>query len=73
MVKEKKWEQISDENELIRLCSEVILQNSGAVEQYKAGKTKVFKALLGAVASKTDQKADMGKCSKILRDMLKDK
>lgn len=71
MVKEKNWIQIVGDDELMQLCKEIIEENSETVLQYRAGKTKVFKALLGALAAKASQKADMKKCSKILQDMLK--
>lgn len=70
MVHEKNWAQIVDDEALTELCRSVIRENTKAVEQYKAGKTKVFKALVGALAAKSDRKADMVKCIKILRDIL---
>lgn len=71
MVKEKNWVQIADDDELMQLCKEIIEENSDTVLQYRAGKTKVFNALLGALAIKASKRADMKKCSKILQDMLK--
>lgn len=63
--------QIADEDVLCDICRAVIEENGKTVEDYKAGKKKVFKALLGAVAAKTSQRADMAKCTKILQDLLK--
>lgn len=71
IAKERNWLQINDEDLLENICREVIAENKKAVAQYKAGKKKVFKALLGAVAAKTNQKADMAKCNEILNDLLK--
>ncbi|CAH0547644.1 unnamed protein product [Brassicogethes aeneus] len=62
--------QISNEEELKEICAKVIEENEKLVKQYKAGKTKVFKAIMGCVSAKTKGKADMGKCEKLLKDML---
>lgn len=72
VVKEKNWMQITDDDVLNQFCREVIEENGETVKQYKSGKTKVFKALMGALAAKTSQKANMKKASKILQDLLKD-
>lgn len=70
IVKEQNWTQISDDSELRKLCTQVLEENKHAVAQYKAGKTKVFKGLLGCVATKSDQRADIAKCSTIMKELL---
>ncbi|XP_970958.3 glutamyl-tRNA(Gln) amidotransferase subunit B, mitochondrial [Tribolium castaneum] len=70
IVREKNWLQITDEDALRQLCQEALDQNEKVVKQYKGGKTKVFKALLGYVATKSKQRADMKKCDKILKELL---
>lgn len=72
MVKEKNWMLIGNDDILEQLCREVVSENQEIVDQFKAGKTKVFKALLGKLAAKASKSADMAKCSKILQDLLKD-
>lgn len=62
--------QIVSDDVLERLCRDVIEENPRIVDQYKKGKTKVFKALLGAVAVKSHRQADMGKCTKLLKELL---
>lgn len=62
--------QLTDENELRKLCEEVIRENEKAVKAYKSGKSKAFKALLGAISAKTKNRADMAKCHAILEKLL---
>nr|CAI5830866.1 unnamed protein product [Callosobruchus analis] len=73
IVNEKNWLQITDDQELEYLCQQVIEENEKAVKQYLAGKAKVFKALLGAVAKKSQNRADMQKCIVILKTLLSKK
>ncbi|KAI5643030.1 gatB/GatE catalytic domain-containing protein [Phthorimaea operculella] len=53
IIKEKGWAIVSDQEEIIKHCTEVINSNPKLVKQYKEGKTKVFKALLGILAKNT--------------------
>lgn len=52
------------------MCLEVIERNPKIVTQYKSGKKKVFKALMGEVARNTNQCADMATVSKIMGKLL---
>ncbi|XP_018325252.1 glutamyl-tRNA(Gln) amidotransferase subunit B, mitochondrial [Agrilus planipennis] len=70
IIKEKNWTLMTNK-ELETLCNEVIEENSKIVKQYKAGKTKVFAALLGKIANKSNQRADMKKADSILKQLLK--
>ncbi|KAJ3636078.1 hypothetical protein MTP99_008918 [Tenebrio molitor] len=70
IVKENDWMQITDRGDLLKLCEEVLRENEKVVKQYKAGKSKVFKALMGCVAAKSKQRADMAKCDAILKELL---
>ncbi|CAH1640294.1 unnamed protein product [Spodoptera littoralis] len=70
VVEEKGWKLQSNEDELTKLCIEVLENNPKLVKQYKSGKTKVFKALLG-ILSKSNNKVDMSVASKIMEGLLK--
>lgn len=70
VVEEKGWKLKSNEDELTKLCIEVLENNPKLVKQYKNGKTKVFKALLG-ILSKSNNKVDMSVASKIMEGLLK--
>lgn len=70
LVKDNDWALISDEDEIIKLCQEVISENDKLVLQYKAGKTKLFKALLGILSNKAKQKVNMAIGERILKKLL---
>lgn len=70
LVEEKGWMLTSNEAEITKLCTSVLENNPKLVNQYKNGKTKVFKALLG-ILSKSNSKIDMSVASKIMEGLLK--
>ena len=70
IIEEKGWKLKSNETELTKLCMDVLENNPKLVNQYKNGKTKVFKALLG-ILSKNNNKIDMSVASKIMEGLLK--
>lgn len=63
--------QITDENEIAEICRKVLAANPKVVEQFRAGKQKVFKALVGDVHRLSEQKANMRVAVEKLREMLK--
>lgn len=71
IVHEFNWAQIDNDEELIKLCQEVFEENPKMVTQYKNGKAKVLKAMLGAIAKKTNNRANMQKVSKMIPELLK--
>lgn len=48
-------------------------ENPKLVTQYLAGKTKVFSALLGKAAVKSEQRANMAEVTQILKELLSQK
>ncbi|CAG9860987.1 unnamed protein product [Phyllotreta striolata] len=70
IVKEKELLQINDNEKLEKLCRDVLEECEKAVRDYRAGKTKAFKALLGVIVSKTEGRANMKKCTNILKKLL---
>ncbi|XP_076622255.1 glutamyl-tRNA(Gln) amidotransferase subunit B, mitochondrial isoform X1 [Colletes latitarsis] len=70
IVEENNWFCISNEEELEKLCIEIIEKNPKLVQKYKAGKTKVFKKFLHEAIKITDDRADMGQISKIFTRLL---
>lgn len=71
ITKEKNWEQINDPQEIEELCRECVKNNPKVVEQFKKGKEKLLYALVGDVAKKTDQRANMAMVVEKLQQMLK--
>ncbi|CAH2089568.1 unnamed protein product [Euphydryas editha] len=71
IIKQKGWLLITDEAEITKNCVKVIENNPKLVKQYKEGKIKVFKALLGILSKTTDNKLDMSIASKKFEELLK--
>lgn len=64
---------LSDEGVLSGAIEEVCLENADLVEEYRAGKEKVFGFLVGQVMKKTKGKADPGKVNLLLKESLQEK
>ena len=60
-----------DDSALLELCRQAVADNPGAAADYKAGKEKALKAILGAVMKATRGKADAVTAEKILLELLK--
>lgn len=71
IVEDKGWLVTNDEEEIAKLCTDFIQNNPKLVRQYKDGKVKVFKALLGILYKSSDGKIDMSLASKELERLLK--
>lgn len=71
IIEENDWRQITDEHQIEEICRKVIDASPKVVEQFRAGKQKVFKALVGEVHRLSEQKANMRLAVEKLREMLK--
>ncbi|XP_011256019.1 glutamyl-tRNA(Gln) amidotransferase subunit B, mitochondrial isoform X1 [Camponotus floridanus] len=71
IVEEHNWFLISDEEELEKMCLEIIEKNPKIVSGYKKGKKKLFIALMGQMAKITNQRADMALVANIMERLLK--
>ncbi|KAL0820518.1 hypothetical protein ABMA28_006376 [Loxostege sticticalis] len=71
IIEKKGWLLVTDTENVSKLCKEIIENNPKLVKQYRDGKTKVFKALLGILAKNSQNKIDMTQAAKILEDLLK--
>lgn len=60
-----------DDSQLEALCKEVLEKNPKAVEDYRAGKEKAVKALVGAVMKATRGRADAQKAEELLIALMK--
>ena len=60
-----------DDNQLEVLCKEVLEKNPKAVEDYRAGKEKAVKALVGAVMKATRGRADAQKAEELLIALMR--
>ena len=70
IVKEKGLVQISDAGEIVKVCQEVIAENSKIVADYKSGKKSAIGALIGAVMKKSKGKANPQMVNKTLTELL---
>jgi aspartyl-tRNA(Asn)/glutamyl-tRNA(Gln) amidotransferase subunit B len=71
IIKEKGLVQISDENEIIKICQEAADESPKAVAEYKSGKERALGAIVGLVMKKSKGKANPQMVNKILADLLK--
>lgn len=62
--------QVSDTGAIEALCREVLSENETVVADYRAGKTKVFGALVGAVMKKSGGKVNPGVVNEVLLKLL---
>jgi aspartyl-tRNA(Asn)/glutamyl-tRNA(Gln) amidotransferase subunit B len=63
-------QQISDEGQLIPIIQQVIIDNPDPVEQFKQGKEKTIKFLVGQVMRTTRGKADPQLTEQLLREQM---
>lgn len=71
LVKEKDLVLTTNEDEITKMCIDVLENNPKLVKQYKDGKTKVFKAFLGILSKNSTNEIDMSVASKIMEGLLK--
>ncbi|XP_014221755.1 glutamyl-tRNA(Gln) amidotransferase subunit B, mitochondrial [Trichogramma pretiosum] len=70
MIEKNNWFQISDEEELKKICQTLLDENPHLVEQYKNGKKKLYKYFLGQIVKKTNDTANMKKVDQIMKKLL---
>jgi len=71
IIEKKGLKQNSNEDELKDICQKVLDENAKMLEQYRAGKTKIFGAFVGNVMKKTKGQANPQLVNKILQELLK--
>ncbi|MBC8301808.1 MAG: Asp-tRNA(Asn)/Glu-tRNA(Gln) amidotransferase GatCAB subunit B, partial [Pelagibacterales bacterium] len=71
IVKDKGMEQVSDDNEILKLIESVIADNQDKVKQYLSGKDKLFGFFVGQVMKVSQGKANPGIVNKLLKENLK--
>jgi aspartyl-tRNA(Asn)/glutamyl-tRNA(Gln) amidotransferase subunit B len=70
IVKEKNLVQISDKSEIETIIKKIINANSKQVEEYRAGKEKIFGFFVGQVMKETKGKANPQLVNDILKKLL---
>ena len=71
IVKEKGLEQVSDDNEILKLVEAVIIDNQEKVKEFLSGKDKLFGFFVGQVMKVSRGKANPGIVNKLLKEHLK--
>ena len=71
IVKEKGLEQVSDDNEILKLVENVIADNQDKVKEFLSGKDKLFGFFVGQVMKVSQGKANPGIVNKLLKEHLK--
>ena len=71
IVKEKGLEQVSDDNEILKLVETVIAENQDKVKDFLSGKDKLFGFFVGQVMKVSRGKANPGIVNKLLKEHLK--
>jgi len=66
IIKEKGLKQIDDDGELLKIVKEVITNDPNSVKDYKAGKDRALKALMGGIMKATKGKASPVKVNQLL-------
>lgn len=72
VVEEKDLKQISGEEKLKKIASEVIEENPQPVEDFQEGNENAIQALIGKIMQKTEGQANPKKAKEILRKKLED-
>jgi aspartyl-tRNA(Asn)/glutamyl-tRNA(Gln) amidotransferase subunit B len=64
-------EQVSDDNEILKLVENVIADNQDKVKEFLSGKDKLFGFFVGQVMKVSQGKANPGIVNKLLKEHLK--
>ncbi len=71
IIDEKGLKQVSDTKEIEKIIDKIIADNPKNVEDYKAGKEKLFGFFVGQAMKATQGKANPGIINNILKEKLK--
>jgi aspartyl-tRNA(Asn)/glutamyl-tRNA(Gln) amidotransferase subunit B len=71
IVEDKGLKQVTDESEIARVIDSVLEAHPNEIEEYRAGKEKLFGFFIGQVMKQTSGKANPKIVNKILREKLK--
>jgi aspartyl-tRNA(Asn)/glutamyl-tRNA(Gln) amidotransferase subunit B len=70
IIEAKGLKQITDSGAIEAIIDQIIADNQGQVEQYRAGKTKLMGFFVGQVMKQTQGKANPGEVNKLLKPKL---
>eukprot|EP00102_Acyrthosiphon_pisum_P020619 XP_016657829.1 PREDICTED: aspartyl/glutamyl-tRNA(Asn/Gln) amidotransferase subunit B-like [Acyrthosiphon pisum] len=70
IVEENNWQQISNVEEIDKLCIEIMLEYPKAVKDYCRGKLQAKYIFINHIANKTNDRANLALVSKKLEEFL---
>ena len=70
VIEAKGLKQVTDSGEIEALIDDVLNKNPGQIEQYKAGKSKVFGFFVGQVMKNSKGKANPQQVNELLKAKL---
>lgn len=73
IIKEKGLQQVSDSGELEKIIDTILQTNPSQLEQYRAGKDKLFGFFVGQVMKASGGKANPEQLNELLKQKLQDK
>ena len=71
IIKEKKWQQVSDSEHLKKLAEKIIKENPNAMSDYRSGKKNSLQFLIGKAMSELKGKANPQILKELFEDLLK--
>jgi len=71
VIESKGLKQVTDSGAIEKIVDEIIANNQGQVEQYRAGKEKVFGFFVGQVMKASQGKANPAQVNQMLKEKLK--
>jgi aspartyl-tRNA(Asn)/glutamyl-tRNA(Gln) amidotransferase subunit B len=71
VIEAKGLKQITDSGAIEAMIDEIIANNPGQVEQYRAGKDKLFGFFIGQVMKQSQGKANPQQVNALLKEKLK--
>ncbi|XP_014215896.1 glutamyl-tRNA(Gln) amidotransferase subunit B, mitochondrial [Copidosoma floridanum] len=70
IIKQNNWFLIADEDELVKICQDLIDHHPNQVEKYKKGKKKLFRFFMNQIVKVTNERVDMKRVDAILHKLL---
>lgn len=71
IIKNNNMEQINDESVILNIVNKVISENPSSVEDYRLGKDRAIKYLMGQVMKESKGQVNPGNANKLLNEELK--
>ncbi|XP_011494506.1 PREDICTED: glutamyl-tRNA(Gln) amidotransferase subunit B, mitochondrial [Ceratosolen solmsi marchali] len=71
IIERNNWIQINNDDELRKICQDILNKYPRQVKQYKGGKKQIFKYFVRQIKESTNERANMSQVVQILNELLK--